>query len=960
MKKLYILLICISCSNIIVTGQSKINLQNFEINSSILDFNTKQIPINLNYGSNDLLTLQGDNNDWWQIKFDSTYDISQINLFVTSNTDKFYLILSSNDLDINQTSSVGNGQLISETLLTNINATYFEIEYTGSNIITIDLEDDNTANYITIIPTGVVGVNEIEVDGGIREFGTGGNGPGFDTNDDLNDGVEFGLIECSDGIDNDNDGLTDCEEFRCAVQKVNITYTPPSCGVCDDGEICVQAFNINDNISFDGGNTWLDLEDGANTCFSNFSEGQYDIYLVSPSGCPYHYSVELSVPRGPVGFCENGGFEDSSFENWTGGAGTISQGIDNESFIADRHEIIRTEGFVDPLIASINGDLPDLGLWIARLGNDKDGGQRERLKYCFVVDNDNKNFKFNYAFVFEDPDHDESDNPQLRWRIYPKYYPILPIVDEVTFSSDPFIDRLVRPEPAEVLAYKGWTCQGYDLSDYIGQELCIQFDNFDCSQNGYFGYTYIDGLCGEGLEPNPTIDIASDVFCFNQKISVAGKGAGFNQFTWDLKIVNGNGLITHSFEIDKEIGYFSDIQDLIGFIEGVSVVDVACDSKITIGFTGYNDCSNGVRVEKTIDYICSPDYKIEYCDPLYICGGNNTKEVKIIGDISCDGCQFSWTSSGNGGISGTSEIFPTVSENDWFGAFENDYYVEAITPEGCIYFDTVRIDFTPSQIFIEPLEQPCSMEVTVRIVNLERPIDELSFIDRISGEEYNLGFDDDLSSENELVFTTIIERDVDKDLVLNFGEDSDLSCYTQDIFECTWENELFINATSSNFQEPWIVYKPNSFTPLCDVEEHMDFYLANETYETDYTNNQTICDSLAIGDFDNSSVSVSSIYYYRLQVYDRPGGLVFDEEVSIPTTSIAGIDISTVKWNGYINGQIGSSAVYAYKATIKSCYSGLDLDQICSFSSNFETGNEETTIIVGDVGLFYWHPICLE
>jgi len=958
MKKLYILSFLIVGLGLTLQGQNRIDLNNSSIKSSTKNSIYASIPVNLNYNSNEYLGLNHSTNDWWQVELDSTYYISQVAFHLSPYSGAFYLIFSFDDLSIESTADFVNGELLNETLLSHVQSNYFEITPDGATYLSLNIPDI-PANYITLIPANDFSVIEFEVDGDSSDFGAGtGSGSGFETNDDPNDGIEFGITECTDGLDNDNDGLIDCDEDRCSVQKVNIIYSDPSCGICNDGNICITAYNTNGQVSIDGGTTWQSIQNGTTKCLSGLAEGVFSIVLKSPSGCTKTFEVVLSVPRGPLGYCENGGFEDSSFENWTGGVGTISEGISNENFVTGRHNLINTKDFVDPIVPSINGDLPELGHWIVQLGNDENDKERERLKYCFDVDTDNQDFTFYYALVLQDPHDDESINPKLEWRIFRPTQQISPIVTESTISSDPFLDRTTG-EYGEEIAYKGWTCVTYDLSDYLGEELCIQFDNFDCALGGHYGYSYIDGICGKGISSNPQITTSSDIFCFKQEIEVYAQGTGFNQFLWDIKVHNSSGSQTHSFQTQKVIGYTDTIPDLIDLIHQNSNNDVTCNSTITIGFTGFNDCGSDVRVEKTITYICS-EYKVDYCDPLYICGGNNTKEVKIIGDVDCEGCQFSWTSSGDGGLNGTSLAFPTISETNWFAAFENTYYVEAITPEGCIFYDTVNVDFSPAQMFIDAFVNPCDVDVTVTIWNLEEQIDELSFIDQISGNIYDLDFDDDNSSESVLTFTTQIDRDGDKDLILNFGVDTDLGCYTQDIFECAWETQLFINGTSSVFQEPWIVFKPNIFAPLCEVDQYKTFYLSNETYFTDYTSNQTICDSLVISDDDPNNISISSIYYYRLQIFDRVGGLVFDEEISIPTTAPQGLDISTVKWDGYINGLIGDSAVYGYLATIKSCYSGIDLDNICDLGAGLETGNEETVLVVGDISLYYWHPVCNE
>ena len=47
---------------------------------------------------------------------------------------------------------------------------------------------------------------------------------------------------CGNGIDNDCDGLIDCNDSDCQPDLFNITKVDPSCPICQDGKICIQVF----------------------------------------------------------------------------------------------------------------------------------------------------------------------------------------------------------------------------------------------------------------------------------------------------------------------------------------------------------------------------------------------------------------------------------------------------------------------------------------------------------------------------------------------------------------------------------------------------------------------------------------------------------------------------------------------------------------------------------------------
>lgn len=93
-------------------------------------------------------------------------------------------------------------------------------------------------------------------------------------------GLDFGFILnlteiCGDGVDNDNNGLTDCEEPICGVSFISLTLTnPDNCPDLNNGSIIVDALGDNLEYSKDNGTTYQ-----SSNVFDNLESGTYPIRI---------------------------------------------------------------------------------------------------------------------------------------------------------------------------------------------------------------------------------------------------------------------------------------------------------------------------------------------------------------------------------------------------------------------------------------------------------------------------------------------------------------------------------------------------------------------------------------------------------------------------------------------------------------------------------------------------------
>lgn len=85
---------------------------------------------------------------------------------------------------------------------------------------------------------------------------------------------EDNSITCNDGIDNDNDGMIDCDDDSCLTQSVQFTSTAPdNCPILDNGQFLFSFGSNNVEISIDGGLNYV-----SDTIVDNLSEGNYSIF----------------------------------------------------------------------------------------------------------------------------------------------------------------------------------------------------------------------------------------------------------------------------------------------------------------------------------------------------------------------------------------------------------------------------------------------------------------------------------------------------------------------------------------------------------------------------------------------------------------------------------------------------------------------------------------------------------
>jgi|GEM_PF-6966371 len=722
---------------------------------------------------------------------------------------------------------------------------------------------------------------------------------------------------CSDGIDNDGDGLIDCDDWPCRVSDFNYTYTEPSCPICEDAEICFDS-GIGFEVSLDGGSSYTNIQ--GPYCFSNLSQGTYDPIIISRYGCEYNeLTIDLFPPIGiRNSLCGNGDLEDGEYTDWTGGIGTNSNSIlspifnfDNSTIVPGRHDILGTATFVDPFVPQIiNGNFTPLGSYVARLGNVQTGAETERLTFCFDVTEENADFSFWYAMVMQNPGHGESDDPYFAYRIYPKGDYNNPILVEQTSSSEEFLETL---EEQPSIRFKPFTCSNTDLSNFVGQEVCVEFVTADCTEGGHFAYAYIDGLCSD-VSVSPTIALQPDdieIYCDNQVITVKGVGLGFNRYKWSIR-ESLDGVNVNSVESEIMIGSAPCIEDLQVYYSELSGVELSCGSELQVTLEVFNDCSSMNSVTGIYDIICE-EITVAYCNPQINCSATNN-EIQILGINDCDDCDIVWSPSNT--LSDPNAKFPIVSGQNFANAFSKDYTVTVTTPEGCVYEQTVSIEQNAAIVSVTNDISACTFRANGTVDLLMEIPNENLVVTIYDDPNFQDVFEVLQPTGTGLTrfFQTVHLRDTDHQFyyklsVEGFGD----NCVQGSCQNYFTGDEV----VSSNYAAYWRAFYPNVFSPNGDGINDVWNFIFRSTDE-DFSNSG--CDG-------PRNEFLSSVTKVEIDIFDEWGGAVFSRILEVdPLVDFDGIlgDEPILTWDGNHNNEPAIIESYTFIAKISSCYGVLN------------------------------------
>lgn len=233
-----------------------------------------------------------------------------------------------------------------------------------------------------------------------------------------------------------------------------------------------------------------------------------------------------------VSSCANSDFANGNFTNWVGHTSvyptnTPGSNINipyyyNTGIVNGRHTII-TNATPDPFTCGNVLTLPPNERRCVRLGNggvgpwgDGVSWQRDYLNYTFAITPSNALLIYKYAVVLQDPPNNVGNAGNHTKELRPRFIVTIKdqggkLIDPICGSKEDFADSTVAGyrncplSEAEQLGgnaandgnivYRAWTTVGVDLRKFIGQNVTIGFETWDCGLGGHFGYAYLMARC---------------------------------------------------------------------------------------------------------------------------------------------------------------------------------------------------------------------------------------------------------------------------------------------------------------------------------------------------------------------------------------------------------------------------------------------------------------------------------
>ncbi len=260
-------------------------------------------------------------------------------------------------------------------------------------------------------------------------------------------------------------------------------------------------------------------------------------FLFLLSGCFFNKA------KAQPGLCPpNLDFELGDFSNWVCRAGTvaISGGLNTITWnsvgppVATLHTMIPAPTAGIDFYGGFPQSCPNGSGFSVKLGNETattNGGigrEAAGVSYTYTIPATATTFSifFWYAVVLQNPGHTPEAQPRFRARITDlSTMTTIPCVtfDFTASSTLPgFLPSLVDPS----VLYKDWTPVTLNLSGLAGKTIELEFITSECTQQGHFGYAYID------VNSNCAGAITGNYICPGDPGITLQAPFGFQNYTW--------------------------------------------------------------------------------------------------------------------------------------------------------------------------------------------------------------------------------------------------------------------------------------------------------------------------------------------------------------------------------------------------------------------------------------------
>lgn len=242
--------------------------------------------------------------------------------------------------------------------------------------------------------------------------------------------------------------------------------------------------------------------------------------------------------------------------------------------VGGRHTVITWQD-TDPYTGNLLPLLPPGENAVVKLGNHFIGAEAEAITYQFTVDPDQSVLLVKFAVVLQDPGHALDNQPRFVMRLLDENGQQISGCAEYDVRASADIPGF---HSLNDIRWRPWTDVGFDLSEYVGQQVRLQFVTYDCSWEGHYGYAYFTAHC---IGPNLTGACDGNTITFTAP-------AGFESYEW----ANGDTIETSAYPLNNTTSVSCQITSAIGCVFTLNAT-LLSDSLPTEDATFYDTICEG-------------------------------------------------------------------------------------------------------------------------------------------------------------------------------------------------------------------------------------------------------------------------------------------------------------------------------------------------------------------------------
>ncbi len=261
-------------------------------------------------------------------------------------------------------------------------------------------------------------------------------------------------------------------------------------------------FSADSLIGFDEDAAWVQAQMNTNELWKQ----RRIVAVLKRNYIDFHFGLRTNAPNPTVQApCTNPGFETGTLAGWTALEGTNNNSITMAGCCAAATtQAVLVGPGTDPNVPLVATVPPGGGNFACRLGQTGTGGVSYRLNQTFTVTAANSVFVYKYAVILQDGGHACSDQPFFNIKFETCNNVVIPCAQyqvaqqgSACSSGDPNFISYTNASSGAAWSYLPWQTRSFDLTNYIGQCVNIEFTVGGCvaAQGAHPGYCYIDAAC---------------------------------------------------------------------------------------------------------------------------------------------------------------------------------------------------------------------------------------------------------------------------------------------------------------------------------------------------------------------------------------------------------------------------------------------------------------------------------